>query len=277
MRSVQEIFIGDLAGARTGIVQKLRPDDHNLGAFHSSYSESWPSLQKQAELLILSLAEEGASVRKIYAGFIVDVLPSPIYPTRFRFYVDRFRYVGEHDLRLVSDGTFYGNGGGGGSRVYVDNQTRGGNHRGPSGEVDLGAAVPEGAMERRLVWVRKNHHRFRDPVWQYWESKCAVTDSECNGLLVASHIFPWAKSNPTEKTDRNNGLLLSAPIDALFDRGWISFADTGEMLMKKELSQDTRLAFGLTKKAYFIAKREKISPRMKKYLKRHRQFHGFVG
>lgn len=41
----------------------------------------------------------------------------------------------------------------------------------------------------------------------------AVHDQECRGLLVASHIVPWRLSSGKEKTDRHNGLLLSASLD----------------------------------------------------------------
>lgn len=50
--------------------------------------------------------------------------------------------------------------------------------------------IPEGSTERRLVWVRKHHQKFRDPVWRHSKGRCAVSKSECEGLLVASHIFP---------------------------------------------------------------------------------------
>lgn len=255
-------------------MQKLLPDNHNLEAIELSFTESWPSLDIPVDVVVLSL-EHGPRRRKVLAGFIVDVQPSSTYPGRFRFYVDRFRVIGEHDLDSVSDASFYGNGGGGGSRVYVENRAL---SWGDTPQTDFPSQdeVPEGAMERRLVWVRKNHHRFRDPVWRYWESRCAVTDARCDGLLIASHIYPWAKSNPREKTDHENGLLLSVPLDALFDRGWISFADTGHMLIKKAVSLDTRLVFGLGEEASGIKRTEKMTSRMCEYLRRHRAFHGFA-
>jgi hypothetical protein len=274
MRSIQEIFADEFAGATAAVVQKLRPDLHNLQARNSGFTESWPPLAIPSDVFVLALGEEGSRRREIWVGFITDIQPSPTYPKRFRFYVDRFRLVGVHDLNVVSDGDFYGNGGGGGSRNYVPKSVPQEEASVSQGSVDVDSAIPEGAMERRLVWVRKNHHCFRDPVWRHWEGKCAVANADCEGLLVASHIHPWARSTPKEKTDPSNGLLLSVPLDGLFDRGWISFSAAGEMLIKPHLSATTRSIFGLSR-GMRISRVGKITPKMQKYLKRHRDFHGF--
>ncbi|AMO93997.1 HNH endonuclease family protein [Collimonas fungivorans] len=275
MRSIQEIFIGEFTDATLAVVQKLRPDDHNLEALESGFTENWPPLAMPTDVFILSLGEVGSKRRKIWAGFIEDIQPSTDYDKRFRFYVDRFRYIGEHDLEVVPDADFYGNGGGGGSRNYASNLRQIGKARPVLKSGDFDGKIPEGATERRLVWVRKNHHRFRDPVWRHWEGRCAVTGANCDGLLVASHIHPWAKCTPQEKTDPNNGLLLSVPLDKLFDRGWISFSDSGEILIKPLLSVQTRSIFGLPKATLRIGRMEKVSAEMQAYLKRHRVFHGF--
>jgi predicted restriction endonuclease len=54
--------------------------------------------------------------------------------------------------------------------------------------------------------------------------------------LRASHIKPWAASNYEEKLDGYNGLLLSPHVDHLFDRGFISFQDSGGILIAKDLN-----------------------------------------
>lgn len=275
MRSINEVFSGEFAHAHRGVVQKLRPDEFNLNALRLGYSESWPALGASVDVFILSVGRKGAEQRQIWAGFVTDVQPSAIVAGRFRFCVDSFRYVGDHDLRAVPDGAFYGNGGGGGARVYVSN---GGSGQHPTDRTAPGEkdSIPDGAMERRLVWVRKNHHRFRDPVWRHWEGRCAVVDQDCDGLLVASHIHPWARSTPKEKTDPDNGLLLCSPLDTLFDRGWVSFSDEGQMLVKPELSALTRQAFGL-RDSLRIARTHKLNDKMKAYLARHRERYGFDG
>jgi type-2 restriction enzyme hphI len=58
--------------------------------------------------------------------------------------------------------------------------------------------------------------------------------------LVASHIKPFKKSNPSEQYDKNNGLLLSRGMDALFDKGYISFNDDGTIILSDRLSKDVK-------------------------------------
>lgn len=274
MKSIQEIFSGEFENATLAVIQKLRPDERNLTALKSGFTESWPPLaaDRTADMFVLDIGKnDGSDVRELWAGFINDRQPSTA--KRFRFYVDRFRLIGEHDIDVVSDSEFYNNGGGGGSRNYVFNQSQKVRIRTPK-LPDLDAQVAEGENERRLVWVRKNHGKFRDPVWLHWEGKCAVTNADCNGLLIASHIHPWAKSTPKEKTDKNNGLLLSVPLDKLFDRGWISFSKSGKMLIKPLLSKETQTLFGIQKEGMCL-RMSKVSKQMLEYIERHRNFHGF--
>ena len=54
--------------------------------------------------------------------------------------------------------------------------------------------------------------------------------------LRASHIKPWSASTKEEKLDGFNGLLLSPHVDHLFDRGFISFKNTGELLVSDQLN-----------------------------------------
>jgi predicted restriction endonuclease len=54
--------------------------------------------------------------------------------------------------------------------------------------------------------------------------------------LRASHIKPWKDSSDQEKIDGNNGLLLSPHVDHLFDRGYITFKDSGDLVVSKELN-----------------------------------------
>ncbi|HHQ4534960.1 HNH endonuclease [Aeromonas veronii] len=62
------------------------------------------------------------------------------------------------------------------------------------------------------------------------EPACRVTGVSNKVLLIASHIKPWCKCDNIERLDGNNGLLLSPHIDKLFDRGWITFTDAGDLL-----------------------------------------------
>ena len=65
-------------------------------------------------------------------------------------------------------------------------------------------------------------------------------------FLRASHIKPWAACNTaTERTDGNNGLLLTPTADLLFDRGWISFENSGRLLVSKDLPQEVAGRIGI--------------------------------
>lgn len=71
----------------------------------------------------------------------------------------------------------------------------------------------------------------------YWQSRCCVTGLAVPELLKASHIKPWAAcDSDDERLDVFNGLLLSPHLDALFDGGWVSFDDNGNLLISKQLA-----------------------------------------
>jgi len=63
------------------------------------------------------------------------------------------------------------------------------------------------------------------------ESKCRITGVENPVHLVASHCKPWRDSSNEERLDDENGLLLTPSIDHLFDRGFISFENSGELII----------------------------------------------
>jgi predicted restriction endonuclease len=85
-----------------------------------------------------------------------------------------------------------------------------------------------------IVKARIGQGRFRQQLLEYWET-CAVTGCEEISLLVASHIKPWSECDVREAVDPYNGLLLSPNLDAAFDNGYVSFTDTGEMLISQAL------------------------------------------
>lgn len=93
--------------------------------------------------------------------------------------------------------------------------------------------------------ARLGQARFRNNLMDRWSRRCALTNLPLPELLRASHIKPWCDSTPTERLDTNNGLLLAVHIDALFDRGLITFADDGRLLSSSVLSAGVRAQLGL--------------------------------
>ena len=59
-------------------------------------------------------------------------------------------------------------------------------------------------------------------------------------FLIASHIKPWVVSDPAEKLDIENGFLMCPNHDKLFDQGWITFSDDGEIIISEDLPQRDR-------------------------------------
>ena len=78
------------------------------------------------------------------------------------------------------------------------------------------------------------------------EKQCRVTGIADLRFLRASHIKPWSKcSDGSERVDGSNGLLLSTHADFLFDRGWITFEDSGALIRSDHLPKDVIERMGL--------------------------------
>lgn len=96
-----------------------------------------------------------------------------------------------------------------------------------------------------LIKTRKGQGKYRKKLIEYWKG-CAVTNCTSIELLKASHIKPWCESNNNERLDVYNGLLLNPNFDALFDKGLISFNNSGEILVSSYLDEKARDIFDIT-------------------------------
>ena len=74
---------------------------------------------------------------------------------------------------------------------------------------------------------------------------CAVTGLAVPELLRASHIKPWARSTDHERLNPANALLLAPHLDAVFDGGFASFDDNGDLLISFRLLPADRSILGL--------------------------------
>ena len=90
-------------------------------------------------------------------------------------------------------------------------------------------SIPETEREA-LVVARRGQGLFRVRV-QAIEDHCRVTGVDRPEHLRASHCKPWRDSSHEERLKGENGLLLTPSIDHLFDRGFISFRDNGDLLV----------------------------------------------
>ena len=108
------------------------------------------------------------------------------------------------------------------------------------------ATLPKTTEAERLVVQRVGQDLFRAALIDYWEGRCAVTALAIPGLLRASHIKPWAEcATDAERLDVFNGLLLAPTLDAAFDRGFITVADEGEVIVSPQIPAADRMILGL--------------------------------
>jgi hypothetical protein len=99
-----------------------------------------------------------------------------------------------------------------------------------------------------IVKVRIGQGYFRDLLIEKYSCKCALCDITTRTMLYASHIKAWAScSNDSERLDENNGLLLCAHHDALFDKHLISFDSSGNLYVSKTLDANERKALNINK------------------------------
>ena len=89
---------------------------------------------------------------------------------------------------------------------------------------------------------RKGAEKYRRDVINYMP-QCPFTKITDERLLIASHIKPYSicmKNNEKEQAlDYLNGLALSPTYDKLFDQGYITFTDNGELICGTQLSSYT--------------------------------------
>ena len=126
----------------------------------------------------------------------------------------------------------------------------------------------EWTTKEALVNARLGQGKFRSDLMQIWNNSCAVTGCTVSKVLKASHIKPWRDSTNKQRLDPNNGLLLTANLDALFDSGLISFKVSGEMIVSEQLSTKERKFLGIPQSL-----RAKPNPAQSKYLAHHRKKH----
>jgi putative restriction endonuclease len=83
---------------------------------------------------------------------------------------------------------------------------------------------------KALIVARRRQGLFKQRVMQI-ENRCRVTGVNDPVHLVGSHCKPWRDSSNEERLDGENGLLLTPTIDHLFDRGFIGFENSGELIV----------------------------------------------
>ena len=114
-----------------------------------------------------------------------------------------------------------------------------------------------------LVKNRIGQGWFRNQLIKKYK-KCMICGISNNKLLRASHIKNWSISNNEERLDINNGLLLCAQHDALFDRCLITSDDNGDIKISKQLSEEDISILGLNRSINIP-----LNEKMKRYMLEH--------
>lgn len=130
------------------------------------------------------------------------------------------------------------------------------------------AMLPRTTEAERLVVQRVGQDVFRNGLLDYWEGRCAVTGLAVPELLRASHIKPWADcETDSERLDVFNGLLLAPHLDAAFDRGFITVADDGGIVVSAALQETDSEILGVGSRRFVRV----LADGHKHYLPWHRE------
>jgi putative restriction endonuclease len=95
--------------------------------------------------------------------------------------------------------------------------------------------------ERQIMSLaRIGQGKFRVDLLNMWDA-CSLTDVRVPEILKASHIKPWKESDNTERLDPYNGLILTPTLDSLFDRGFVSFQNSGQIMIAQEIEPYSKI------------------------------------
>ncbi len=96
---------------------------------------------------------------------------------------------------------------------------------------------------------------------------CLICGLRNKNLLLASHIKPWSEcDSKEEKLNPNNGLLLCAIHDKLFDKGLITFDEQGHIIISQSVSPQDQKILGIDEDFSLNMNEE-----MKSYMKWHKE------
>jgi hypothetical protein len=122
--------------------------------------------------------------------------------------------------------------------------------------------------KQTLVQARRGQGKFRSNVAAI-DPMCRLTGVSDDRFLNASHIKPWRSCETnSERIDGANGLMLSPNADRLFDRGFVTFEQTGNLLVSSQISPSLLQRLGITDSTSFTT--SPFSDKQESYLSFHR-------
>lgn len=118
-----------------------------------------------------------------------------------------------------------------------------------------------------IVKSRIGQGVFKKKLLSKYDGKCVITGIDEKKLLIASHVKPWAVCSNNERLSSENGLLLTPTFDKLFDRGLITFSNSGKIYFSSQLSKSVIDRLHVSEGERFDLK---ISYELKQNLQYHR-------
>lgn len=117
--------------------------------------------------------------------------------------------------------------------------------------------------KERLVKARVGQGLFKQKLLKR-SARCEICGLDIPALLIASHCKPWSESDNFERLDVNNGLLLCANHDGVFDKGLISFDSDGQIVISSKVEAKNYQLLNLNQQIKI-----NINPAQKTYLEWH--------
>lgn len=235
----------------------------------SGYDHGWEIMVEESqEQVVLASALHRASARVAAAPlgtrWVVTVLPSQIHRELERSYPGY--YLSDTYLRADNEAEL---------GQLLAQTARLARALPDAPEIRFGQAVTKELAKQsitsteveRLVRQRVGQDIYRECLIDYWDGACAVTGITTPELLRASHSKAWADcETDAERLNVYNGFLLTAHLDALFDRHLMTFSATGTAIFSPDLPQSVLLQLGITKPI----KLRFLSPEHEPFLAWHR-------
>lgn len=121
-------------------------------------------------------------------------------------------------------------------------------------------------QKESLINSRLGQGKYRQDLKKIWNESCSITGFNQIDIFIASHIKPWKVSTNEERLDKFNGFFLLPTLDKLFDKGYISFTDNGDILISRVIEEDSYGKLNINKNIKID-----IFDENEKYLEYHRK------
>lgn len=120
----------------------------------------------------------------------------------------------------------------------------------------------------KSTYYRRGHDQYRRKMIEKYECKCAFCSFDVEHTLISSHAKPWRDCvTVEEKLSEDNGFLLCATHDKMFDQGYLSInIYTGELMISNALkNKEIESCKSTLPKNLNV----ELNAQMKKFLKYH--------